>query len=240
MFQQTPAEGDHRGDAPLRQRHRVHVHRPRRRDWQRSEQRRHVRNGRGQQPQHDVPAVAPSNTGGVARRRPEQRLFHLQRQHHPDTTPSRPHRAFRYPLPMQHAHIALDQHTTAPWRSSPWCTTPAPSVSTTVCGPAPDNRRLFLTGVKLGLPFLYVQTNTPATTATTARRNNLPGPGARRTGETPALPPAPTPSSASRRPYANVTGSTSTVHVGGIGSDPSSDGMSVAGEGSMRSTTCQR
>ena len=41
-------------------------------------------------------------------------------------------------------------------------------------------------------------------------------------------------------PYASVTGSTSTVHVGGIGSDPSSDGMSVAGEGSMRSTTCQR
>ena len=41
-------------------------------------------------------------------------------------------------------------------------------------------------------------------------------------------------------PYASVTGSTSTVHVGGMGSEPSSDGMSVAGEGSIRSTTCQR
>ena len=60
-----------REGAPLRQRHRVHVHGPRRRDWQRSEQRRHVRRGRGQHAaaRHASGSVLEHGRGSPARAR---------------------------------------------------------------------------------------------------------------------------------------------------------------------------
>ena len=53
---------------------------------------------------------------------------------------------------MAHASKDLEQHiatTSAPSRSSR-----AQFASTTVCGSAPDSRRLFLTGAKLGIVFI--------------------------------------------------------------------------------------
>ena len=67
---------------------------------------------------------------------------------HPDTSPSRQPQPPCYPLPMQPANKALDQHTPAPWRSSP-----AWPASATTCGSAPDSRRLFLTGEKMAQRF---------------------------------------------------------------------------------------
>ena len=71
---------------------------------------------------------------------------------HPDTNPSRQRCSLRYPPPMERALKELQQDiasTSAPWRSShAW------SVSTTTCRPAPDSRRLFLTGAKMVQRFL--------------------------------------------------------------------------------------
>ena len=70
---------------------------------------------------------------------------------HPDTNPSRQRCSLRYPPPMERAFKELQQvitPTSAPWRSSPtW------SVSTTTCRPAPESRRLFLTGAKMAQRF---------------------------------------------------------------------------------------
>ena len=71
---------------------------------------------------------------------------------HPDTNPSRQRCSLRYPPPMERALKELQQDitsTSAPWRSSH-----ASSVSTTTCRPAPDSRRLFLTGAKMAQRFL--------------------------------------------------------------------------------------
>ena len=71
---------------------------------------------------------------------------------HTDTNPSRQRCSLRYPPPMERALKELQQDitsTSAPWRSSH-----ASSVSTTTCRPAPDSRRLFLTGAKMAQRFL--------------------------------------------------------------------------------------
>ena len=71
---------------------------------------------------------------------------------HTDTNHSRQRCSLRYPSPMERALKELQQDittTSAPWRSSP-----AWSVSTTTCRPAPDSRRLFLTGAKMVQRFL--------------------------------------------------------------------------------------
>ena len=71
---------------------------------------------------------------------------------HPDTNPSRQRCSLSYPPPMERAFKELQQDitsTSAPWRSSH-----ASSVSTTTFRPAPDTRRLFLTGAKMVQKFL--------------------------------------------------------------------------------------
>ena len=70
---------------------------------------------------------------------------------------------------MEHACNDLAQHiasTSAPWRSLPAWPVPA-----TVCGSAPDSRRLFLTGAKVGTNILYLERRRQLRPP---RRNNLP------------------------------------------------------------------
>ena len=68
---------------------------------------------------------------------------------HPDTNPWPQRRRPCYPLPMEH-EIPKSTSTPSP---APSRSTPARSASTTVCGSAPESRRLFLTGAKPGTKF---------------------------------------------------------------------------------------
>ena len=168
--------------------------------------------------------------------------------HHPDTTPLPPNRALRYrPCMDQLSALNIDITHLA-------CTSCIDASMLSVH----DGLRLGPRQAEVVTPLQKILGFIAATchTATKSIANNRP-PQLWVVGKQPApaqsqqavptatlrkegVPQVSTCADARARPYASVTGSTSTVHVGGIGSDPSSDGMSVAGEGSMRSTTCQR
>ena len=82
----------------------------------------------------------------------------------------------------------MEQHiatTTAPWRPAP-----AGSPTTTLCGSAPEIRRLFLTGAKTGTKVVVARTNPPAT-ATHPKTTSRNPPGRESTPHAPLTPPGP-------------------------------------------------
>ena len=82
----------------------------------------------------------------------------------------------------------MEQHiatTTAPWRPAP-----AGSPTTTLCGSAPEIRRLFLTGAKTGTKVVVARTNPPAT-ATHPKTTSRNPPGRESTPPAPLTPPGP-------------------------------------------------
>ena len=82
----------------------------------------------------------------------------------------------------------MEQHiatTTAPWRPAP-----AGSPTTTLCGSAPEIRRLFLTGVKTGTKVVVARTNPPAT-ATHPKTTSRKPPGRESTPSLSPLAPGP-------------------------------------------------
>ena len=85
----------------------------------------------------------------------------------------------RYPLPMEHANKALDQHIAS--TSAPPGSAPASSASTTTSGSAPNSRGVVSHRRKNWDKDFVAKTNTPATTtptkqppATPAPQSNLP------------------------------------------------------------------
>ena len=108
-----------------------------------------------------------------------QHLLPASRPHHPDTSPFPPRPTPRYPLPMEHANKALNQHIATP--SEPPGSAPASSTSTTTYGSAPNSRGVVSHRRKNWDKDFVAKTNTPATTtppkqppATPAPQSNLP------------------------------------------------------------------